>query len=110
MESDINSLTDKNVDLSLTFFSGSVFEDEKYCIEATIITREDGEIVKGEVEVEFTDKRVNPWRVDHWDNPLWMIAIHEGQSEAIKEIEYLDLPGIRCVRGFMGKLIQKGWL
>ena len=110
MERSLNGLMNEDQDLQLAQFSGVVYENEKYCIEATILSQEDGEIIKGEVEVEFTDKRVNPRRVDHWDNPLWMVAIHEGQSEAIKEIEYLDLPGIRFVREFMGKLIQKGWL
>lgn len=110
MEKSFNVLMGEDLDLDLTQFSGIVFENEKYCIEATILAKQDGSIIKGEVEVEFTDKRISPWKVERWDNPLWMLAVHEGQKESIKEIEHLDLPGIRCVRGFIGKLIQKGWL
>ena len=110
MEKSFNVLMGEDLDLDLTQFSGIVFENEKYCIEATILAKQDGSIIKGEVEVEFTDKRISPWKVERWDNPLWMLAVHEGQKESIKEIEHLDLTGIRCVRGFIGKLIQKGWL
>ena len=110
MEMSINRLMNEDQDLQLAQFSGVVYENEKYCIEATILSQDDGKIIKGEVDVEFTDKRISPWKVERWDNPLWMLAVHEGQEESIKEIEHLDLPGIRCVRGFMGKLIQKGWL
>ena len=110
MEKSFNVLMGEDPDLDLTQFSGIVFENEKYCIEATILAKQDGGIIKGEVDVEFTDKRISPWKVERWDNPLWMLAVHEGQKESIKEIEHLDLPGIRCVRGFIGKLIQKGWL
>ena len=110
MEKSFNVLMGEDPDLDLAQFSGIVFENEKYCIEATILAKQDGSIIKGEVDVEFTDKRISPWKVERWDNPLWMLAVHEGQKESIKEIEHLDLPGIRCVRGFIGKLIQKGWL
>ena len=110
MEKSFNVLMGEDPDLDLAQFSGIVFENEKYCIEATILAKQDGGIIKGEVDVEFTDKRISPWKVERWDNPLWMLAVHEGQKESIKEIEHLDLPGIRCVRGFIGKLIQKGWL
>ena len=110
MEKSFNVLMGEDPDLDLAQFSGIVFENEKYCIEATILAKQDGSIIKGEVDVEFTGKRISPWKVERWDNPLWMLAVHEGQKESIKEIEHLDLPGIRCVRGFIGKLIQKGWL
>ena len=110
MEKSFNVLMGEDPDLDLAQFSGIVFENEKYCIEATILAKQDGGIIKGEVDVEFTDKRISPWKVERWDNPLWMLAFHDGQKESIKEIEHLDLPGIRCVRGFIGKLIQKGWL
>ena len=110
MEKSFNVLMGEDPDLDLAQFSGIVFENEKYCIEATILAKQDGGIIKGEVDVEFTDKRISPWKVERWDNPLWMLAVHDGQKESIKEIEHLDLPGIRCVRGFIGKLIQNGWL
>ena len=110
MEKSFNAHMDEDPDLDLTELSGVVFENEKYCIKATILANQDGSIIKGEVDVEFTNKRISPWEVERWDNPLWMISVHEGYEESIKEIEHLDLSGIKCVRGFMGKLIEKGWL
>ena len=96
--------------MRITQFLGCVFENENYCIEAPILTDGDGGILKGEVDVEFTDKRFEKWRVEHWDNALWMIAVYEGVEESIMGIEHLDLRGIRCVRGFFKNLIDKGWI
>jgi hypothetical protein len=110
MEREAGDFLEGFEEIGISQFLGCVFENENYFIEATILVDGDGEILKGEVDVEFTDKRFKQWRVEHWDNALWMIAVYEGVEESIKGIEHLDLRGIRCVRGFFKNLIDKGWI
>ena len=98
---------------------GCIWESDNWCFEATAILREEAvdltDIYTTIIDIAITDKR-NPDR-DKWieykdcDNVNWFIGFYEGNPESMPEAEeMLDEQGIAEFRGFIGHLIEKGWI
>lgn len=98
---------------------GCIWESDDWCFEATAILREEAvnltDIYTAIIDIAITDKR-NPDR-DKWiehsgiDNSNWFIGVYEGNPESMVEAEeILDEQGIAEFRGFIGHLIEKGWI
>jgi hypothetical protein len=98
---------------------GCIWESDNWCFEATAILREEAvdltDIYTTIIDIAITDKR-NPDR-DKWiehsgiDNTNWFIGVYEGNPESMPEAEeMMDEQGIAEFRGFIGHLIDKGWI
>ena len=100
------------VQLDITRFKGMVTESDKYCFEATLIKDDKvpGKYYDG-VDIEFTDKRSQPWKTDHWDNSTWLLAVHHNDRDALEEaFELMGNDGVRELKDFIRELIKIGWI
>jgi hypothetical protein len=106
-------ITTPPVKLDLTHFEGCVYENSKYCFEVTRIYRDynRGEFYPDSVSVEFTDKRAQPWKTDHWDNTNWLLDVHHNDKSALNDaFELMDGEGVRELKDLIRDLIEKGWI
>jgi hypothetical protein len=61
--------------------------------------------------VEFTDKRVQPWKTDDWDSSTWLLDVHHNDKNALNEaFELMDGEGVRELKDLIRDLIEKGWI
>jgi hypothetical protein len=99
------------VEINITRFKGMVTESDKYCFEATKIKHGDvpGRYYDG-VDIEFTDKRSQPWKTDHWDNNAWMNGILDNNPEPLKLLDNICPQGIAELKAFLKVLKEEGWL
>ncbi len=100
------------VEINITRFKGMVTESDKYCFEATKLKDDD---VPGmyydSVDIEFTDKRVKPWKTDHWDNPTWMRGVLTNDPESLADLRESVCPqGEAEFKAFLKVLKEEGWL
>jgi hypothetical protein len=93
------------------------WESDEWCFEATVILKDEAKDltdIYADSWVEITDKRPanrDDWKKDNSDNPRWFIGVYEGNPESMPEAEeMLDEQGIAEFRGFIGHLIDKGWI
>jgi hypothetical protein len=101
-----NSIDDKD----LTNFVGCTYENDEYCWEATMIYNDEGNLYPG-VDIKFTDKRIKPWKEEHWDNDEWFVGILTGNKDsAFGALKSMDEDGIIVFKQFLKKLVEKGWL
>ena len=87
-------------------FNGIVVENEDFCFEATKHTNGDYD----DIDIEFTDKRIKPWKVDHWDNDDWMRGILQNNPESLNDMVDIGSEGIRYFQAFLQHLKNKKWL
>jgi hypothetical protein len=100
----------EEIEMNVISFDGRVFETDLYCFEATRLYNDDGIPYEG-CDIEFTDKRVKPWKVDNLDNPIWFIGVLENNPESMDEArEMLCEQGIAEFRAFVRDLINVGWV
>ena len=99
------------VEINITRFKGMVTESDKYCFEATLIKDDKvpGKYYDG-VDIEFTDKRSQPWKTDHWDNDAWMKGILDNNPEPLKLLDNICPQGIAELKAFLKVLKEEGWL
>jgi len=99
------------VELNITRFKGMITESGKYCFEATLVryNNEPDKYYDG-VDIEFTDKRVKPWKTDHWDNDTWMRGVLDNNPESLAELDNLCPQGIVEFKSFLKVLKEEGWL
>jgi hypothetical protein len=94
-----------------TEYKGRVYESEKYYFKASLIMEDDDISYYDGCSIEFTDKRINPWREDYFDNESWFFGLLDGNEENLREI-----PDMMCQQGFdelvyvIKDLIERGWL
>ena len=99
--------------LDLTYTQGCIYETDKYCFEATRTYKDyDSNEFYGDcVDIEFTDKRTKPWKIDNWDNSTWLLGVHHNDRGALEEaFELMDGDGIRQLKDFIRELIKIGWI
>ena len=95
------------------------WESDEWCFEATAILREEAvdltDIYTTIIDIAITDKRSSDR--DEWiehkdcDNKNWFIGVYEGNPESMPDANKIfDEQGIAEFRGFIGHLIQKGWI
>lgn len=87
-------------------FEGVVVENEDFCFEATKHTNGN----YNDIDIEFTDKRIKPWKVDHWDNNNWMRGILENNPDSLNDMVDIGSEGIRYFQAFLQHLKNKKWL
>ena len=97
-------ITDRNITSSKSY----TYESTDFCFEAIKLSKDEGEVFFDTVDIEFTDKRVKPWKEEYWDNNAWMLGILEDKS--IDEAkESMSDEGINEFKQFIRVLIEKGW-
>ena len=101
----------EEIEMDITSFNGRVFETDLYCFEATQLLKDDGTTYDDSCDIEVTDKRVKPWKVEHLDNPKWFIGVLENNPKSMEEAhEMFCERGILEFRAFVRDLIRVGWL
>jgi hypothetical protein len=99
----------------LTYSESCVYENEKYCFEATRIYKDfDSYIFYTDIlDIEFTDKRggKDNWITEQWDNIYWLNGVLERNPDAIvTERESMCHEGVETFISFLKILKRKGWL
>ena len=99
----------------LTYSESCVYENDKYCFEATRIFQ-DYDLSKfytDILDIEFTDKRggKGKWIIEKWDNLLWINGVLERNEHSIESIrKSLCHEGVETLISFLKILKNKGWL
>jgi hypothetical protein len=105
-------LADKQEEVELSFSLEAMYENDKYCWEATRLYKENSQThFYDDIDIKFSDKREKPWKKEHWDNNSWMKGVMNNDPEAIicaKESMCED--GIKTFKLFLNKLQEEGWL
>ena len=100
----------KQIEIDLIEFKGCLYETDEFCFEATLTYDDDGELYP-DVSIKFTDKRVKPWKEDHWDNNNWFRGVYEDKPESYESaVEELGVDGAKQFQAFINKLVEKEWL
>lgn len=97
------------IELDPTEFEGVVVENKDFCFEATRI-RKDGGGFYDDIDIEFIDKRVKPWKEEHWDSNSWMKGILDNNPDSFKELPDIGSEGIRFLQAFLQHLKDEEWL
>jgi hypothetical protein len=100
-------LTEKDV----TFSKSCVYETGDYCWEASLISKDNGKEFYPDLEIEFTDKKIDTTK--YWDNPLWLnkILILDGSKEEIEEAKKdMSDQGFEDFTAFLKFLKKENWL
>ena len=105
-------------EMLVTNYLGCTWESDNWAFEATAILKDKAEdlsdIYNNGISINITDKRPayrDLWVEHNCDNANWFIGVLEGNPESIPEAEeMLDEQGIAEFRGFIGYLIDKGWI
>lgn len=105
-------VVDKQVeDFELVFSLQAMYEDDKYCWEATRLMKDDRNSYYPDIDIKFTDKRVKPWKEEYWDGNGWLNNVLTNDSDAIKGAkESMCDNGIKTFKIFLNKLKEEGWL
>jgi hypothetical protein len=99
----------EKIELDPTKFEGIVVEDDKFCFEVTKMLKDSGEYYD-DVDMKFTDKRVKPWKEEHWDNNAWLEGILNNNPDSHKELPDIGSEGIRFLQAFLQYLKDEEWL
>ena len=99
----------------LTYSESCVYENEKYCFEATRIFQEydSGKFYGDVLDIEFTDKRGGKgnWITEQWDNIIWCNFVLERNHDSIEAVrESMCHEGVETFISFLKILKNKGWL
>ena len=101
----------EKIEWDVTSFNGRAYESDLYCFEVTQILNEDGLPYDNACDIEVTDKRVKPWKVEHIDNQKWFIGVLENNPESMDEArEMFCTQGILEFRSVVQDLIDINWL
>lgn len=110
-EDQVTNTPVETIELDATAFNGRVYESDLYCFEATQILNKDGLPYDDVCDIEITDKRVKPWKVEHIDNPKWFIGVLDNNPESMDEArEMFCKRGLAEFRFVVQDLINVGWL
>lgn len=90
-------------------FKGIVVENEDFCFEATTTFKYNGDSYD-HIDINFTDKRVKPWKEELWDNNAWMRGVLNNNPESLKALPDIGSDGIRYLQAFLKHLTEKQWL
>jgi len=99
-------------DLELSFSLQALYENDKYCWEATRLYKgDDRSGFYEDIDIKFTDKREKPFKEEHWDNNAWMKHVMNNDPESMIEAkESMCDDGIKTFQLFLNKLKEEGWL
>ena len=107
-----NDDTDSSFDeTDVTEFHGFVYEDSSYCWETSRIKDDSDDTYFEDFTVEFTDKKIKPWKEEIWDNSSWFQLLLDGDKEAHGHaLESMTEEGIKTFKSFLRFLQKKDWL
>jgi hypothetical protein len=98
-------------EIVLTESIASLYETDDYVWKAIRFYKDDGETLYDGFDVDFTDKRIKPWKEEQWDNMNWFKGILENNPDSMKDaVESMCSDGIKDFKLFLKKLKEKGWL
>lgn len=100
----------QDVEFDFTTYDGRVYESSLYCFEVTRTHADDGTPYPG-CTVEFTDKRVKPFKKDDWDNENWFLGVLDENPASMESLEEKCCEqGVREFKHILNNLIKDGWL
>ena len=108
-----DAIPEPQKELDLTFGEMCSHEVPDYCFEATRIFKDydEADFYEDSLDIEFTDKRTKPWKIDNWDSPAWLLKVHHNDKEALNDaFELMDGNGVRELKDFIRELIKIGWI
>jgi len=111
-EASSNKQQEREKDIELDYSVEAIYEDDKYVFQATRFSK-NKELTEfySEPVISFTDKRIQPWQPETWDNCTWMRAVLKGESVAIKALQMvLCSEGVKTFKAFLRKLRELQWL
>lgn len=100
--------TTKLPKIDVSEYMGMVYEDDKFCYDANVLSQSDK--LDG-ISINFTDKTVKPWKEEYWDNDAWILGVHNNNEDSLNELStsFTD-EDIRNLQSFIKILINKCWL
>jgi len=108
-----DAIPEPQKELDLSYFLSCIHETKNYVFEAirTYDDFEKGKFFSNFLDIKFTDKRTEPWKIDTWDNSTWLLGVHHNDKSALTDaFELMDGEGVRELKDFIRELINKGWL
>jgi hypothetical protein len=101
----------KKIDWDITTYNGRVYESDLYCFKITQILNEDGLPYNNSCDIEITDKRVKPWKVEHVDNQKWFIGVLQNNPESMVEANKMFCEqGIAEFQSVISDLMDNDWI
>ena len=98
-------LTEKDV----TFSKSCTYEIGDYCWEALMLSKDNGENFYPDLDIEFTDKKLET--TEYWDNFIWLNHILDGDQVAIEEAKKdMSDQGFEDFKAFLKFLRKENWL
>jgi len=98
-------------DIQVYYAMTCTYENNDYCWEATRLLKDDGISYYPDIDIKFIDKRIKPWKEDHWDSNLWMVGVMNDDPDAMKDArESMCEQGIKEFKLFLKKLEENFWL
>jgi hypothetical protein len=98
-------LTEKDV----TFSKSCIYETGDYCWEAVMLSKDNGENFYPDLEIEFTDRKLET--TEYWDNFIWLNHILDGDQVAIEEAKKdMSDQGLEDFIAFLKFLKKENWL
>jgi hypothetical protein len=110
IQDSVNYFRSQEIKLQTTSFIGRVYESDLYCFEVTKILNDNKTPLDG-VNIEISNKRVKPWKVEHIDSSKWCIEVLENDPESMEEaLEMFCEFGIEEFRSVIKDLIKEDWI
>lgn len=98
------------LDIKLNTSLSAHYENEDYSWKAIRIYRDDNETFYDDFDVEFTNKNIQPWKEDYWDNMPWIKGVYENNPDSINQaFEDMNHNGLFHFRSFLHRLKIEGW-
>jgi hypothetical protein len=98
---------------NITKFKGMVIESDKYCFEATMLQKDNFpfDYFQDYIDIEFTDKREKPWKVEQWDNTAWMKGVLEENPDSLEILrESVCSQGEAELKSLLEEIKTCGWI
>ena len=86
------------------------YEDARYIFRAIKIFKTNEVLYEG-LDIEFTDKRDIPFKINYIDNTEWVKSLYNNDTDTIEDaLKLMCEDGIHVFQEFIGLLIEKKWL
>ena len=96
---------------NLVFSEELCYEDNDFSWTASRLYNEDKGTYFDDIDIKFTDKRVEPWKVDYWDGNNWFRNLLNHDEEAYDSaVDPMGTRGTKLFIEFLKKLVEMGWL
>ena len=98
-------------DIQVYYAKTCTHENDDYCWEATKLMKDDGISYYPDIDIKFTDKRIKPWKEEHWDNNTWMVGVMNNDPDSMEDArESMCDEGVKTFKLFLKKLEEEEWL